>query len=101
MAHLKAPVADPTFVASTVQRSMPNPNRPRLSTATEDRFAECDRKSAIQYAKMETQTHLLNRLADEIDADADVSDNAVPDVEIKDDSLVNEVKELRASLSKV
>lgn len=87
---------DARFVAETAQRSLPNPNRPRLSTESEAKLAEVDRRDAAKYASMETLTHQFNAIAEAMEAEAD----AVP-VEVdewEDDSMVHSIEDARATL---
>lgn len=104
MALPKEAQVDASFVAETCQRSLPNPNRPRLSTASEARLAEVDRKDAVKYASMETIIHQLNGVADALDADAqsevpprDLS--AIPEDGEWEDSMVHNIEEARAQLA--
>jgi len=73
----------------------------------EDRLAETEARSAAQYASMESKTDELNRIADEIEltvddmlpieVDDDDSD-AVPQAVDFEDSLVQNIEEVRAQL---
>jgi len=78
-----------------------------LGTELEDRLAETEARSAAQYASMESKTDELNRIADEIEltvddmlpieVDDDDSD-AVPQAVDFEDSLVQNIEEVRAQL---
>lgn len=103
MAATKIPTeVDAAFVASTTQRSMPNPNRPRLNTESEAKLAEVDRRDAVKYASIETFTHQFNKLADGIDAEvAQERAQAIPEeAEWEDDSMVHNIEDARAKLSR-
>lgn len=62
-----------TKTQEIVQRSLPNPKRPRLSTETEAKLVAVDQRDAVCYAHAEELTAKLYALADEIKAG-----NAVP-----------------------
>jgi hypothetical protein len=89
------------FVSSTVYKSSPNLKRPRLSTDSENRLAEVERKSAACYAGMETMTAQLNQLAADIDSEpcgrAASESGEGPESWDEDDSLVHSVIELRSA----
>lgn len=95
MAELKT--LDAAFVAQTAQRSLPNPNRPRLSTETEAKLAEVDRRDASKYASMETLTHQFNKVAEALEAEDAIPKEVDP---WQDDSMVNHIEETRAKLIK-
>lgn len=90
----KLETLDAKFVAETAQRSLPNPNRPRLKTETEERLAEVDRKDAAKYASMETFTHQFNAMAAALDSDA------VPEEGDWEDSMVHHIEQTRSQLVK-
>lgn len=77
---------------------MPNPNRPRLNTEAEKKFAEVDQRAAAQYSSMETLTAQFNQLADQMQAD----DDCVPEATdpFDDDSLVTNISDARIKLLK-
>lgn len=105
MALPKAAQVDAAFVADTAQRSLPNPHRPRLSTESEARLAEVDRKDAAKYASMETLTHQFNMVAEAFDAEADTGeapkpDDAIPEDGEWEDSMVHNIESARAQLIK-
>jgi hypothetical protein len=85
---------------------MPNLSRPRLSTATEERFAEVDRRDAAKYASMETLTHKFCQLADELEADDEAERAAaitppagtVVEKWEEEDSMVHNIEDVRAKL---
>jgi len=89
---------DATFVAQTAQRSLPNPNRPRLSTACEARLAEVDRKDAAKYASMETLTHQFNAMADRLAEDQASDGTPLEGEDFEDDSMVHHIADTRAKL---
>lgn len=91
-------------IEDAVQRSGPRP-RPRLGTELEDRLAPTEAKAAAQYASMENMATKLHALADEIDLDEDdllplytEDDDAVPQAVDFEDSLVQNIEEVRAQL---
>lgn len=97
MAKPEMATLDASFVAETAQRSLPNPNRPRLRTETEAKLAEVDRKDAAKYASMETFTHQFNAVADALASDD--ADSVPEEVEAwQDDSMVHHIEETRAKL---
>ena len=54
-------------IQALVERSAPNPDRPRLSETTEKKFEPVDRKTAACYASMEDMTDQLRRLAKQLE----------------------------------
>ena len=82
-------MSEPTdkAVLAAVERSLPDPNRPRMSDRVEARLGKSDRKSALAYAEAELATERLDAL---------VSDG-IPDEELMGDTtLVTLIGELRA-----
>jgi hypothetical protein len=72
---------------AAVERSLPDPNRPRLSDRDEARLHAADRRSAIAYAEAELATERLDALASD----------GIPDADLwGDTTLVNVIDELRA-----
>ena len=93
------------LIANAVYRSGPR-HRPRLGTELEDRLAETEARAAAQYASMESKTDELNRIADEIElanddalqVGAPEDATAVPRAVDFEDSLVQNIEEVRAHL---
>ena len=83
---------------NSVSRSWPSLTRPRLSTASENRLAEVERRSAACYAGMEALTKKLDNVRRDIESEPE-STNGVPSpVEAwEDDSLVQSIDEFRAA----
>jgi hypothetical protein len=78
-------------IANAVERSLPDPTRPRLSESTEARFAPHDHKSAVAYAQAEAAADRLEAVTEAIESDG------VPVEELLGDtSLVQHIQELRA-----
>jgi hypothetical protein len=77
-------------VIALVERSAPNPDRPRLPEEWERQLVEIDAKSAACYASMEDLSDQLDRLAHEMD------DGVVVEEASEEDSLVVHIKETAA-----
>ncbi len=52
-----------------VERSAPNPNRPKLSEEAEQQLDAIERKTAATYAEMEEMTFRVLKLAKKIEGD--------------------------------
>lgn len=75
-----------------VERSAPDPDRPRLSEEWERQLAAVDAKSAACYASMEDLSDQLDRLAHELD------DGVVVEQAADDDSLAVRVEEVHRDM---
>jgi hypothetical protein len=75
-------------VLALVERSAPDPDRPRLAEEWERQLADIDAKSAACYASMEDLSDRLDRVAAEID------DGVIVEDADEGDSLVVHVKEV-------
>ena len=76
---------------AAVERSLPNPNRPRLSTEVEAELEPLERKAALVYAEAELAVERLRAVIDEVTSDA------IPIEELEGDtSVVTHINELRA-----
>ncbi len=88
---------DDDFVVTTVRRSMPNPDRPRLKTESETKLVELEQRCAASYAAIETVTEDLRRLNESLSNDG----NAVPQESWDgENSLVQNVDELKSLTKK-
>lgn len=81
------PTPDDDAALAVLERSLPDPNRPRMSDRDEARFGAADRKSAIAYATAELACERLEALASDGVPDGDI---------VGDTTLVNVIQELRA-----
>jgi hypothetical protein len=77
----------PDRTLAAVERSLPDPNRPRMSDRVEARLGKADRKSALAYAEAELATERLDALT---------SDGIPVDDLMGDTTLVTLIGELRA-----
>lgn len=84
----------PQRIVALVERSTPNPDRPRLSAELEAQLAELDRKSAACYALMEDISDRIAQLADKIDAEA-IVESPIDD----NDSLVHHLDDVSMRLA--
>lgn len=84
---------------AAVMRSMPNPNRPRLSAESEMRFADIEKRTAACYAESEELTDKLLEMAKVISGEI-VNGDAIPEVvpEFDDISTVNHIEEVRKKI---
>ena len=86
--RMRMPSRDEAIAA--VERSLPNPARPRLSTEMEAHLEPIERRAALVYTDAELAVERLRALVDEVESDA------VPVAELLgDDSVVNHLEELR------
>ena len=63
---LRLPVDPVARVRMIAERSVPDPDRPRLSEENERKLEDVERRSAVCYAESEELTHQLRVLASEI-----------------------------------
>lgn len=93
MAARTAP--DEQFLMETIRKSLPNAERPRLATESEQKFAELETRSAECYASLEIVTHDLQKLAAQLDEEAAIPEetDACDDV-----STVNHIEALRSKV---
>lgn len=76
---------------AAVERSLPNPHRPRLNTEMEAALEPLERRAALVYTDAELAVQRLQAVVDEVESDA------VPIEELwDDDSVVTHLAELRA-----
>lgn len=80
-------------VMALVERSAPDPDRPRLSDEWERQLADIDAKSAACYASMEDLSDQLDRVARELD------DGVVVEQAADDDSLAVRVEEVHRDMT--
>lgn len=86
-------------VKQAVQRSMPNPTRPRLTTQSEAKFADVEQRSAACYAEAEDATEKMWRLARTLSGEenaTDTQDDGIPiETNFEDTSSVHHLEDLR------
>jgi len=87
-------------VMALVERSAPDPDRPRLSDEWERQLAEVDVKSAACYASMEDLSDQLDRLAADLGGGA-VDDGVVVEQADDQDSLVFHVEEFNRNVEPI
>jgi hypothetical protein len=88
------PASDAARVLALVERSAPDPERPRLGEEWEVMLADIDAKSAACYASMEDLSDRLDRLAVAIREE----DGVVIDDVREEDSLVVHLDEVKGRL---
>jgi len=85
------PRSNTSGAIAAVSRSLPDPNRPRMSDEIEHQLEPLDRRSALAYADAELATERLAAVVE------DIASDGVPVEELfGDTSLVTHIEELRA-----
>jgi hypothetical protein len=82
-------------IRALVERSHPNPERPKLRPELEEQLHELDRRSASCYAELELLSEQFSDLACEMDDDDEA---AIPAEIEEEDSLAISLDEARESV---